>query len=58
MLTVGLVLEDDEAPRTVYHDLLLKAVRGHPQFRHSGAPLVIPNEDTAQETNWPRYDRG
>ena len=58
MITVGLALEDNEAPRTVFYDLLLKAVRGHPQFRHSGAPLVIPNEDTAQETNWPRYDRG
>ena len=55
MLTVGLVLEDPAAPRTVFYDRLLDAVRRDRAFRGVGARLVIPAEDTAEETNWPRY---
>ncbi len=55
MISVGLILEDGAAPRTVYYDELVKAMRRNPRFRRSGARLVVPAEDTAQETNWPRY---
>lgn len=55
MLTVGLVLEDPTAPRTVFYDRLLDAVRRDRRYRDAGARLVIPAEDTAEETNWPRY---
>jgi len=55
LISVGLILPKDDAPRTVFHAELLKAIRRNPRFRHSGGKLVIPAEDTAQETNWPRY---
>ena len=55
MLSVGLILENGAAPRTVYYDELVKAIRRNPRFRRSGGRLVVPAEDTAQETNWPRY---
>jgi len=55
MISVGLVLQNDEAPRTVFHEELLKAIRRNPRYRRSGGQLVVPAEDTAQETNWPRY---
>lgn len=55
MRTVGFILEDGAMPRTVFYDRLSDAVRRHPWFRGDGARLVIPAEDTAQETNWPRY---
>lgn len=55
MIPVGLILEDATAPRTAYYDRLLQAVRRNPRFRRSGARLVVPAEDTAQETNWPRF---
>ena len=55
MISVGLILPKDDAPRTVFHAELLKAIRRNPRFRQSGGKLVIPAEDTAQETNWPRY---
>jgi hypothetical protein len=55
LLTVGLVLEDPAAPRTVFYDRLVDAIRRDRRFRGAGARLVIPAEDTAEETNWPRY---
>ena len=58
MLTVGLILEDARAPRTVFYEKLVDAICSHPRFRRSGARVAVPAEDTAQETNWPRYDRG
>jgi hypothetical protein len=54
MRAVGLVLEDGAVPRTVFYERLLEAVRRHPWHREAGS-LLIPAEDTAQETNWPRY---
>lgn len=55
MRPVGLVLEDAAVPRAVFYEHLTEAVRRHPWYRESGATLVLPAEDTAQETNWPRY---
>jgi hypothetical protein len=55
VIPVGLILEDATAPRTAYYDRLLQAVRRNPRFRRSGARLLVPAEDTAQETNWPRF---
>jgi hypothetical protein len=42
-------------PRTVFYERFIDAVRRNSWFREAGATLVIPAEDTAQETNWPRY---
>ena len=42
-------------PRTVFYDRFCDAVRRHPAFQEAGAELLIPAEETANETNWPRY---
>jgi hypothetical protein len=55
MISVGLALEDEAAPRTVYYERLLRAVVRNRRFRRSAARVVLPAEDTALETNWPRY---
>lgn len=56
MRTVGLILPDDSIARTEYYERLAAAVRRHAWFRDAGTPdLAMPAEDTAQETNWPRY---
>lgn len=56
MRPVGFILEDPAVPRTVFYENLCEAVRRHAWFRGTdGASLVLPAEDTAQETNWPRY---
>lgn len=55
MQPVGFVLKDEELPRTVFYERLTQAVRQHPWYRELGATLLLPAEDTAQETNWPRY---
>lgn len=52
---VGLLLPWDEVPRTVFYDRFLAAVRAHPSFTEADPVLLIPAEDTSQETNWPRY---
>ena len=55
MLKVGLCLPDDGAPRTEYWDKFIKALKRSTFFSKSGVDLLIPSEDTAIETNWPRY---
>lgn len=56
MRSVGFILPNPAIPRTVFHDRLCEAVRRHSWFRDGdGAAMVLPAEDTAQETNWPRY---
>ncbi len=56
MRPVGFILEDPSIPRTVFYDRLCEAIGRHPWFRPGDAArLVLPAEDTAQETNWPRY---
>src|ERR1051326_6326246 len=55
MRTVGFICEDDALPRTVFYDRFKEAVRRNAAFRDVGADLLIPAEDTANETNWPRY---
>ena len=55
MRSVGFFCEDAAMPRTVFYQRFKDAVHRHPAFRETGADLLIPAEDTANETNWPRY---
>jgi hypothetical protein len=55
MLCVGFICEEAGMPRTVFYDRFKDAVRRNAAFRDAGADLLIPAEDTANETNWPRY---
>jgi len=55
MRTVGFICEEPAMPCTVFYERFKDAVRRNPAFRDSGADVLIPAEDTANETNWPRY---
>lgn len=55
MLKVGLFLPDDTLPRTAYWERFLQAVKASELFSASAGDLLIPQEDIAVETNWPRY---
>ena len=55
MSTVGFICEDAAMPRTVFYERFKEAVQRHSSFRETDAELLIPAEDTANETNWPRY---
>ncbi len=56
-MKVALTQRDDAMPRTVYYDRLLEAIRRNARFvaDEAGADLLLPAEDVALETNWPRY---
>lgn len=59
MARLELVLPDGEVPRTVFYDRLLAAAARHPWAQADGPlAIAIPAEDTALETNWPRYGDG
>jgi hypothetical protein len=53
MLTVKLILEDAEMPRTVFWEKLLAALAVLPTT--AARTIYLPQEDAAMETNWPRY---
>jgi hypothetical protein len=55
MLKAGFFLQDDAAPRTEYWERFLKALKQSAFFAESGPRILIPCEDAAIETNWPRY---
>jgi hypothetical protein len=50
---------DPDMPRTVYYERFVAALRAHPGYNDSPATadILFPAEDTAVETNWPRYAR-
>lgn len=54
-MKVGFCLQDDAMPRTVYWELFLKAVKESDFYTEYDHDILIPFEDTAMETNWPRY---
>lgn len=56
-MRVSLFLEDTGVPRTVYYQRLREALAASPRFTHDvdDADVVLPAEDTAMETNWPRF---
>jgi hypothetical protein len=54
-MNIGFICEDAAMPRTVFYQRFKEAVCRRPAFRDTGADLLIPAEDTANETNWPRY---
>jgi hypothetical protein len=55
MLRAGICLQDDTVPRTEYWERFIQSVKHSAHFAEADADLLIPNEDTAIETNWPRY---
>lgn len=55
MLKVGFFLRDDAVPRTEYWQQVLTHLGSHAADADGDADLLIPCEDTAIETNWPRY---
>lgn len=54
MLRVKLFLRDDSLPRTEFWQRLLDVLESSAQAGGE-AEVLIPQEDTAIETNWPRY---
>jgi hypothetical protein len=55
MLTAGFCLQDASAPRTEYWQCFVKALMKSAFFTGRAPDLLVPGEDTAIETNWPRY---
>ncbi len=55
MLRVGLCLQDDTAPRTEYWQRFIATLTQSASFADQAPDILIPGEDTAVETNWPRY---
>jgi hypothetical protein len=55
MLTAGFCLEDIAAPRTEYWRHFIEALTRSAFFADQAPDILIPGEDTAIETNWPRY---
>lgn len=53
MFCISLILEDVEMPRTVFWERLLATLQGVPNT--GTRSIFLPQEDTAMETNWPRY---
>ena len=58
--TIALDFKDDAMHRTVFYERFLAAVARSPSFVEDPdhADLIFPAEDTAVETNWPRYGLG
>lgn len=56
-MKVSFLLEDARVPRTIYYQRLREALAASPRFvvDPALADLVFPAEDTALETNWPRF---
>lgn len=53
----SLYAEDSSTARTVFYSKFVRAVSLSPRFETNAydADVLIPAEDTAGETNWPRY---
>ena len=53
----GLDFADLAMPRTIFYERFCEALRSDPRFcaDPDAAEVVFPAEDTAMETNWPRY---
>ena len=56
-MKISMTLEDASMPRTVYWQLFREALQRNPRYVADPlqADLLFPAEDTALETNWPRY---
>lgn len=57
MHSASFVLEDESLPRTVYWELFRATVEQLPCFSEKCDNVVIPAEDLAAESNWPRFGR-
>ena len=58
-MKISMTLEDASMPRTVYWQLFREALQRNPRYVADPlqADLLFPAEDTALETNWPRYGK-
>src|SRR3954447_7193000 len=56
-MKVSIDVRLDAMPRTVFYERYLEAVRRSPRFVEDSAEadLIVPQEDTACESNWPFY---
>lgn len=56
-MKVGFTAPDPEMPRTAFWEAFAAAVRRSPRYvaEEARADLLLPAEDVALETNWPRY---
>jgi hypothetical protein len=56
-MKISLTLPDPAMPRTVFYDRLCRAIERNPRYvaAESDADVLLPAEDVALETNWPRY---
>lgn len=55
MVRVELFLRDDSLPRTEYWQRLLDVLKSFSARSGEEPGVLVPHEDTAIETNWPRY---
>jgi len=57
MMKVSFAVPEPAMARTVYYELFSDAVRRNPRFVEDPAmaDICLPAEDTAVETNWPRF---
>lgn len=58
-MKVALAVDEPRLPRTVYYEALRAALLRSPRAvaDAAAADVIVPAEDTAQETNWPRFGR-
>ena len=54
-ITHSLILKNSSVPRTVFYELATSALRALDGYEAKDGELLIPEEDTAEETNWPRF---
>src|ERR1044072_912831 len=56
-MKVALTLADNSLPPTIFYQRFLESLRRSSRFEsdESAADVLIADEDTARETNWPRY---
>jgi hypothetical protein len=59
MLNIAFTHPDERMPRTVFYQKLQETLLSYPGISedHQQADILFPIEDTAMETNWPRYGR-
>ena len=56
-MKISFAFTDNSMPRTVFYDLFVETLSKNARFTasESQADVLFPAEDTALETNWPRY---
>ena len=52
-----MILKDISVPRTIFYELAINAIKRIPGYQLNEGEILIPEEDTAEETNWPRFGK-